>query len=298
MDIGIAGTGRMGAAIAQRMLNLGHRVRVWNRTREKAAALAQEGAIVCETPSRLARDSEVIITMLTDAAAIERTYDGPDGLLAAGVHGKTSIEMSTVRPETQRALEARVRARGGAMIECPVGGTVAPARDGKLLGIVGGAAEDVERMRPLLDGLCRRWEHLGPIGAGASGKLAINLPLMVFWQSFGEALALVQHLGIDSERLVDLFADTSGGPNVLKSRGKAMAEELAGAYAGPVTFDIDSMRKDLRAMVDEGVSLGYSMPMTSQALACFDALSRDGLGDKDSVVVPVRWARRISDSGH
>ena len=292
MNIGIAGTGRMGAAIAQRMLNLGHDVRVWNRTRPKAAALEKDGAIVCATPAELARESEVIITMLTDAAAIERTYAGPDGLLAADARGKTFIEMSTVRPETERALAARIRAKGGAMIECPVGGTVAPAREGKLLGIVGGATEDVERMRPLLDKLCRRWEHLGPIGAGASGKLAINLPLMVFWQSFGEALALVQHLGIDAARLVDLFADTSGGPNVLKSRGKAMAEELAGAYTGPVTFDIDSMRKDLHAMIDEGESLGYTMPTTSQALACFDALASDGFGGKDSVVVPVHWARR------
>jgi 3-hydroxyisobutyrate dehydrogenase len=102
----------------------------------------------------------------------------------------------------------------------------------------------------------------------------------------------VQHLGVDPERLVDLFADSSGGANVLKSRGKAMAEELAGGYAGPVTFDIDSMVKDLHAMVEEGNSLGYSMPMTSQALACFDALTGAGLGAKDSVVVPVRWARR------
>jgi 3-hydroxyisobutyrate dehydrogenase len=292
MNIGIAGTGRMGAAIAQRMLKLGHSVRVWNRTRDKAAALAQDGAIVCDTPAELARNSAVIISMLTDAAAIERTYDGTEGLLAADVRGKTFIEMSTVRPETERALAARIRAKGGAMIECPVGGTVGPARDGKLLGIVGGATDDIERMRPLLDSLCRRWEHFGPVGAGASGKLAINLPLMVFWQSFGEALALVQHLGIDAERLVDLFADTSGGPNVLKSRGKAMSEELASAYTGPVTFDIDSMRKDLRAMIDEGESLGYAMPTTAQALACFDALSRDGMGGKDSVVIPVRWARR------
>lgn len=292
MKIGIAGTGRMGAAIAQRLLALGHEVRVWNRTREKAAALERDGAIVSATPAALARGAEVIITMLTDARAIEQTYDGPEGLLAGDVQGKTFVEMSTVRPETERALGARIAAKGGALIECPVGGTVAPAREGKLLGIVGGAAEDVERMRPLLDSLCRRWEHLGPIGAGASGKLAINLPLMVFWQSFGEALALVQHLGIDPHRLVDLFADTSGGPNVLKSRGKAMAEELAGGYAGAVTFDIDSMRKDLHAMIDEGVALGYAMPVTSQALACFDALAAAGLGDRDSVVVPVRHARK------
>jgi 3-hydroxyisobutyrate dehydrogenase len=292
MNIGIAGTGRMGAAIAQRLLNLGHTVRVWNRTREKAAALEKDGAIVCATPAELAMGSEVIITMLTDAAAIERTYGAADGLLAETACGKVFIEMSTVRPATERALAARIHARGGAMIECPVGGTVGPAREGKLLGIVGGAAEDVERMRPLLDALCRRWEHLGPIGAGASGKLAINLPLMVFWQAFGEALTLVQHLGVDSERLVDLFADTSGGPNVLKARRKALTDQLAGAYTGPVAFDIDSMRKDLQAMIDEGASLGYEMPITSQALACFDRLAAAGLGSMDSVVVPVQFARK------
>ena len=292
MKIGIAGTGRMGAAIAQRLLVLRHEVRVWNRTRDKAAALTRDGAMLAECPRLLAQESEVIVSMLTDAAAIAQTYEGPDGLLAGDVAGKTFIEMSTVRPETERALAAHVAAKGAALIECPVGGTVGPARDGKLLGIVGGAPADVERMRPLLDSLCRRWEHLGPVGAGAAGKLAINLPLMIFWQSFGEALALVQHLGIDPQRLVDLFADTSGGPNVLKSRGKAMAEELAGGYAGAVTFDIDSMRKDLAAMIDEGKALGYTMPMTAQALACFDALSHAGLGDRDSVVVPVRYARK------
>ena len=292
MNIGIAGTGRMGAAIAQRLLNLGHTVRVWNRTREKALALANDGAIVCVTPAELASASEAVITLLTDAAAIDRTYGEADGLLAAEIRRKTFIEMSTVRPQTERALAARIHAKGGALIECPVGGTVGPAREGKLLGIVGGAPEDVERMRPLLDSLCRRWEHLGPIGAGAAGKLAINLPLMVFWQSFGEALALVQPLDVDANRLVDLFADTSGGPNVLKARGKALAEEMAGGYTGPVTFDIDSMRKDLRAMIEEGNSLGYDMPMSSQALARFDTLARAGLGDKDSVVVPVRFARK------
>jgi len=291
MQVAVAGTGRMGAAIAERLLSLGHGVRVWNRTRAKAEPLAEKGAIVCAKPVELTRASEVVISMLTDAKAIEAAYDGPHGLLDTAAAGKTFIEMSTVRPQTTMALAARVAAKGGALIECPVGGTVGPAREGKLLGMVGGAPEHVERMRALLDSLCRRWEHLGPVGAGASGKLAINLPLMVFWQSFGEALALVQHLGIDPKRLVDLFADSSGGANVLKARGAALAEELAGAYTGPVTFDIDSMRKDLQAMIDEGRSLGYGMPITERTLGCFEALARAGLGEKDSVLIPARWAR-------
>lgn len=292
MKIGVAGTGRMGFAIAQRLLALGHRVSVWNRTREKAEPLAAEGASVAATPAELAEASEVVITIVTDAAAIEALYSGPGGLLSARVAGKTFIEMSTVRPDTERALAAKVRAQGAALIECPVGGTVGPAREGKLLGLVGGADEDVARMRPLLESLCRRVEHLGPVGAGAAGKLAINLPLMIYWQALGEALALVAPLGIEPARLIELFADTSGGPNVLKARGKAIAEELAGAYTGPVTFDVDSMRKDLVAMIAEGNALGVDMPLSARTLACFEEASRAGLGGRDSAVIPARWARK------
>jgi len=120
--------------------------------------------------------------------------------------------MSTVRPETERALAGKIRAKGAAMIECPVGGTIGPAKDGKLFGFVGGEAPDVARARPLLEQMCRRIEHVGPVGAGASMKLAINLPLLVFWQAFGEALALVRPLGLDAARLVDIFSDTSAVP--------------------------------------------------------------------------------------
>ena len=294
MNIGIAGTGRMGAAIAQRLLALGHRVTVWNRTREKAAPLAKDGATVAPSLAALVEASEVIITILTDAQAIDALYRGPAGLLAGDVKGKTFIEMSTVRPETERALDAQVRAKGASLVECPVGGTVGPARDGKLLGLAGGGHADFERMRPLLESLCRRVEHLGPVGAGTAGKLAINLPLMIYWQALGEALALVQPLGIDPARLIELFADTSGGPNVLKTRGRAIAEELAAAYTGPVTFDVDSMRKDLAAMIAEGNALGVDMPLSAQTLACLDDASREGFGAKDSAVIPARWARKAA----
>src|SRR5258708_29262898 len=122
--------------------------------------------------------------------------------------------MSTGRPETEQRLAAKNREKGATQIECPVGGTVGPAKEAKLFGFVGGEAADVARARPLLGQLCRRVEHVGPIGAGANMKLAINLPLLVFWQAFGEALALCRPLGLDAARVVDIFADTSGGPNV------------------------------------------------------------------------------------
>jgi 3-hydroxyisobutyrate dehydrogenase len=292
MKIGVAGTGRMGAAIAQRLINLGHELTVWNRTAEKTQPLAAAGAKVAVTPFQAASFSETVITILTDAAAIATAYHARDGLLSGSVTGKLFIEMSTVRPETERELSARIREKGAAMIECPVGGTVGPARDGKLFGFVGGEASDVARARPLLEQLCRRIEHVGPVGAGASMKLAINLPLLVFWQAFGEALLLCRSLGLDAARLVDIFADTSGGPNVLRNRGPALTAALQGSDVGPITVDIDAMRKDLRTMIEEAKSLGADLPVTSSALQCYDEASRAGLGKGDITTIPVRWMKQ------
>ena len=281
----------MGAAIAERLMNLGHELTVWNRTADKTRPLAAAGAKIAATPLQLASFSETVITILTDAAAIDAAYHAGDGLLSGSVEGKLFIEMSTVRPETEQRLAAKIREKGATLIECPVGGTVGPAKDGKLFGFVGGEAADVARARPLLGQLCRRVEHVGPIGAGASMKLAINLPLLVFWQAFGEALALCRPLGLDAARVVDIFADTSGGPNVLKGRAAALAAALGGREAGPITVDVDAMRKDLRTMVEEARSLGTTLPVTSSALQCYDEASRAGLGKGDITAIPVRWMK-------
>src|SRR5882724_101890 len=286
MKIGMAGTGRMGAAIAQRLAGRGHEVTVWNRTADKARAL---GLDVADSATRLAGVSETLISILTDAAALESVYGQ---LLAGDVKGKLFIEMSTVRPETERRLADKVVAKGAAFIECPVGGTVGPAKEGRLFGFAGGEAADVARARPLLDQMCRRVEHVGPVGAGAAMKLAINLPLMVFWQAFGEALSLCEPLGIDPARLMDIFADTSGGPNVLKVRGPAIAAALAGKDPGAATFNVDSMRKDLRTMLEEARALGRELPVTQRALECFDQASRDGLGAADASMLPARWVSK------
>src|SRR5438552_18693424 len=256
LHIGIAGTGRMGSPVASRMLSVGQDVTLWNRTREKTQTLALSGASVAATPAALATRAEIIITVLTDAAAIDATYHGADGLLAGQVRGKLFIDMSTVRPETEQALATKVSAAGAALIECPVGGTVGPAKEGRLFGFVGGEASHVTRAKPVLDQLCRRVEHVGAVGAGASMKLAINLPLLVYYQALGEALSLCQNLDLDPARLMDIFADTSGGPNVLKVRGPAIAAALQGKETAPVTFDVDLIRKDLRTMQEEAKALG------------------------------------------
>ena len=292
MRLGVVGIGRMGAAIAGRLLGLGHEVTVWNRSADKARALAAAGAKVASTPAELAAQAEFIISILSNAEAVEQAYAGAGGLLSGNVAGKLFIEMSTVRPETEKALAQKVKAKGAALIECPVGGTVGPAKDGKLFGFVGGDAADAARAKPLLDQMCRRVEHVGPIGAGASMKLAINLPLLVFWQSFGEALSLCEPLGLDPARLVDIFADTSGGPNVLKGRGPMIVAALQGKDTGPITFDVDLIRKDLRTMIEEAASRGMTLPVAASALQSFDEAAQEGLNASDAVTLPVRWMKR------
>ncbi len=286
MNIGIAGTGRMGSAIATRLIGLGHKVTVWNRSAEKTQAALAAGATAAATPAELATQSETIITILTNAAAIDAVYYGDHGLLAGDVKGKLFIEMSTVRPETERALAEWVAKKHAQLVECPVGGTVGPAKEGKLFGLVGAEPMALERAKPLLAQMCRRVEHVGPVGAGASMKLAINLPLIVFWQAFGEAVALTKPLGIDPARLIEIFSDTSGAATVLKNRGAAVAKALAGEDTGSAAFDLDGMRKDLRTMLDEAGGLGVELPAAARVLEVFDRAAHAGQGGIDGVRIP------------
>jgi 3-hydroxyisobutyrate dehydrogenase len=292
MEIGVAGLGRMGVAISQRLMEVGHTLTVWNRTAAKAKPLADAGAKVASTPADLAGRVDAVITILTDAAAIDAVYDGSAGLLTAPVKGKLFIEMSTVAPETEIALASRVRGKSATFVECPVGGTTGPAQQGKLIGLMGAEPEDAPRARPILEQLCRRLEHCGPVGAGAMMKLAINLPLMIYWQALGEALALCRPLGLDPDRMIDLFADTSGGANVLKVRGVALAATLKGEDPGPVTFSLENGIKDLHLMLAEGNSLGIETPLTERTLACFEEARRHGLGAEEGAGLSVYWSKR------
>ena len=285
MKIGIAGTGKMGAAIAAHLKDLGHDIMVWNRTPDKARAL---GLPVAETPAALAAANETVISILTDGKAVAAVYGA---MLAGDVKGKLFIEMSTVRPSVPREMSAKVRARGASFVECPVGGTTGPAREGKLFGFAGGGPAELERALPILKQMCRRVEHVGPAGAGARMKLAINLPLLIYWQSLGEALSLVRDLKIEPARLMDILADTSGAASMMKNRAPVVAAALGGKEP-TVTSNIDTMRKDLSEMVAEVRSLGWQAPITERALECFDHASRQGLGAKDCVMLPVNWSAR------
>jgi len=291
MKIALLGAGRMGSAMAERLLDQGHSLTIWNRTPGKTQKLLDRGAHWADTPAQAVADCEAVLSVLTDANAIEQTYSGASGVLSTNIKGKLFIDMSTVRPVTQRDLSVKLKQAEAQFVECPVGGTVGPARDGKLLGLAGGTEEDFARAKPLLEQLCRRVEHVGAIGAGASMKLAINLPLLVYWQALGEALALAAPAGLSPEKVMDILSDTSGAPAILKMRTPAIVSALHGEDLGPAHFNIDSIRKDLRTMVEEASALGYSLPTAQSALTAFDQASSAGLGHSDGTQLGAWWIK-------
>jgi 3-hydroxyisobutyrate dehydrogenase len=284
MNVGVAGLGNMGSAVAARLIETGNTVTAWNRSPEKCKPLAAAGA--------LAATADTVITILTDASAINAVYCGPTGLLAGTVAGKLFVEMSTVPPHVETELAEQVQAKGAAFVECPVGGTTGPARQGKLIGLMGADPAAAARAMPLLNQLCRRIEHCGSVGAGATMKLAMNLPLMVYWQALGEALALCRPLGLDPARMIELLAESSGGANVLKVRGPALVKLLKGEQPGPATFTLDNGIKDLRLMLAEGTRRGVEMPLVAGTLASFEEASRQGLGATEAAGMSVYWSTR------
>ena len=295
MKIGIAGIGKMGNAIGSRLLGLGHSVSVWNRTPDKTTGLINAGAHLAATPKLLAESVDVVLTLLTNEAALDDVYSGPNGLLSGAVSQKIFIDMSTVKPAKPKEMALKASALGAVFLECPVGGSVGPAKEGKLLGFVGGHSADVEKVKPLLDQLCKRVEHVGTFGAGSTVKLAVNLTLMVYWQTLGESLSLVESLGIDPSRMIDILADSSGGPNMLKVRGAMIAQTLSQKKSDQVTVSVSTMRKDMRAMIDQAQANHRQLPLTSLALAQFNTAAESGLDDKDCTELPVWW---LAKGGH
>ena len=296
MKIGVCGTGRMGSSIAQRLMSLGHEVAVWNRTSAKTKPLTDAGAKLFASPAELVAGCEVIIVMLLNDAASEAVYREPNGILKSKLAGKLVIDMSTVHPDTMTSNGSSVLQQGAAFVECPVGGSTGPAKEGKLFGLVGGAKADLTRAMPVLEQLCRRTEHVGALGSGATMKLAINLPLLVYWQALGEALTICKPLNLSADRLIDILSDTAGTPTAMKGRGAAIARVLGGSPMGETAFGVSAAKKDLATAVQFGASIHAELPVTESALACFEEAEAAGLGDADATAVSVRWAQRLTRS--
>ena len=162
-------------------------------------------------------------------------------------------------------------------------------KQGKLLGVAGCSEEAFARAKPLLGQMCRRADRVGPVGGGSAMKLALNLPLLVYYQVLGEACTLVERFGVDKAWMMEFLSETSGGPNALKNRGPAIAGTFTGKDPGPVTIDVQGLVKDLRTMVAEATACDARLPMVDTALTVYEDGMAKGWGPKDVVWLPTFW---------
>lgn len=267
--LSILGTGRMGTAFAKRLIEVGQPVTVWNRTRAHTAAAAEAGATVAND-ILAAATADVILISLTNAVAVNAVIDE---LIKAGIAGKLVVDLSTLLPDETAAIGARIAATNADFVDCPVGGTVGPALKGMLLGMAGGTEAAYARAKPILDHLCKRVELLGPVGAGAHMKLAVNLPLAIYWKTLAEALAMLKGSDISPEMAISMIADSSAGPAVLKNRAQVVVDTIKGTDQ-PGTFDIAGLAKDLGLALEHAGKSGHPMPLSEETQKSYaDAMS-------------------------
>lgn len=278
MRVGLVGLGRMGRAVLPHLVRGCSSVTVWNRSGEQAVSAAAAGALAARSLEEVVSASEIILSILLDDRAVEDVYLGPGGLLAAECQGRVFVEMSTIGPDTVRKVAAMSAKRGAAIIDAPVSGSVGPAREGKLLCLVGGAAADLDRVRPVLSLFSRRIEHLGPIGSGMSMKIALQLPIYVYWLALAEALSIGQRSGLDPRIMLDLIADSPAALAALRPKIPAILRE-----DNSVAFALAAAHKDLTLIRSVAAKLGVTQRATDAALQSYGDAVQAGLAEEDAV---------------
>ena len=256
--LGFIGLGVMGGNMVARLLEKGHSVTGYNRTRSKAQWLIDKGMKFGDSPKAVAAASDVTFSMVTNAAALAAVTDGPDGLVAGLGAGKFHIDMSTVSPEVSRALAVKVRERGADMIDAPVSGSVITFQQGKLSVMVGGRKETFERLKPLLDDIGPKVTHVGDNGVALSMKIALNLQLAVQMMGFCEGVLLAEKSGIAREVAVDVMTHSAIASPMIVYRGPFVLRQPEEAW-----FDCNMMQKDMLLAMEMGRKLNVPLPTTA-----------------------------------
>jgi 3-hydroxyisobutyrate dehydrogenase/2-hydroxy-3-oxopropionate reductase len=278
LRVGFVGLGRMGLPMAANLARAGWPLRVHNRTADKAARFAeQHRATVAETPAALAEGSDVVVSMLADAAAHDAFFRGPDGILAGLRPGAVVVEMSTLSPEGVRKQAAEVRERGADLAEAPVSGSVGAAEAGSLTILAGGEEETVARVLPVLESMGKPVYHLGPLGTGAAMKLAVNSIVYGLTQALSEALVLAERSGVPRELAYDVFANSAISAPLVHYR----REEFLSPDDAAKTFLLRLAHRDLGLILAQARSAGAPMPQAEANLAWLDRLVDAGLGEEN-----------------
>jgi 3-hydroxyisobutyrate dehydrogenase-like beta-hydroxyacid dehydrogenase len=256
--LGFIGLGVMGSQMVNRLLDKGHTVTGYNRTRSKGQWLIDKGMKWADSPKAVANASDFVLAMVTNTAAVAAITEGSEGMLAGLRAGKIFIDMSTISPGASRALATKVRELGADMVDSPVSGSVITLQEGKLSVMVGGRTETFEKVKPILLDIGPKVTHVGDNGLALSMKIAINLSLAVQMLAFSEGVLLAEKSGIAREVAVDVLTNSAVASPMIKYRGPFVLQQPEEAW-----FDCNMMQKDMVLAMELGRQLDVPLPTTA-----------------------------------
>jgi 3-hydroxyisobutyrate dehydrogenase len=283
--VGFVGLGTMGAAMAANVAGAGFPLAVWNRTPGRAEPLIGLGAVEASSPAEVAAASDIVIMCVSDTPDVEAVLFGPDGIAAGAGPGTLVVDCSTISPAATRAFAERLAAGGIGLVDAPVTGGSEGARKGTLSILVGGAPDDVERARPVLEAMGTTITHFGPVGTGQVAKAANQVILAGNYLAVAEGMVLAMKAGLDPEQVAAALSGGAAGSWVLVNRsGRMVANEY------PLGFRIALHRKDLGIVLELAREVGAALPVTALAAALEDGLIARGHGDDDNSALarPIR----------
>lgn len=276
MKIGFIGLGIMGSRMAANLQKQGHDLVVYNRTADKAQALADDGATVADSPAGVARQVELLFTMLGDPEAVREMASGPHGFLDKLPENALWVDCSTVNPSFSRQMAEKARARQVRFVDAPVAGTRGPAEEGQLLFLAGGEKADVDQCRPYFDAMGRSALHVGDAGSGSAMKMVANLLLAQAMAAFSEALVFGQAMGLSRQMLLDSLLNSAVvAPFVAGKREKIES----GDYEAD--FPLQWMHKDVHLATITAYEEEVPMPIGNSVKELYALAKRQGLGEED-----------------
>jgi 3-hydroxyisobutyrate dehydrogenase-like beta-hydroxyacid dehydrogenase len=279
-NLGFIGLGVMGGHMVDRLLDRGHTVTGYNRTRAKAQWLIDNGMKFADSPRAVSEVADVTLSMVTNSEALEQIAEGSNGILAGIGAGKVLIDMSTVSPAMSRGLAEKVRAKGADMIDAPVSGSVITLQQGKLSVMVGGHKDTFERMKPILLDIGPKVTHVGENGLALVMKIATNLSLAVQMLAFSEGVLLAEKSGIAREVAVDVLTHSAIASPMVQYRGPFVLQMPDEAW-----FNVNMMQKDMLLALDLGRKVDVPLPATAAANQMLTAARAMGFQEQDFAVM-------------
>ena len=281
MQLGFVGLGAMGQLIVPRLMNAGHKVTGWNRSRDKAEALIAAGMTWADTPRAAAENSEIVFSIVTDSKAVRAVALGKDGIVSGLKRGGIFIDMSTIEPDESRAMAAEFEKRGSIMLDGPLSGSPVTIVAGNASIMIGGDEAAFERVKPVLLAIGPKVTRIGGNGLACQMKIAVNLLLMVEVICFGEAVALAEKGGVDRSVALDAILKSVAASPVLGYRGPFI---LDGKMPEVPLADVTLQQKDMLLALNLGRTLGSPVPLAAAANEIMNACRGLGIDGNDFVV--------------